>query len=445
MMYLPKNVLTCIQTLEQAGFEAYAVGGCVRDSLLGLTPHDYDLCTNALPAETAALFPGHTLVRSGEKHGTIGVVFDKEVIEITTFRTEGGYQDSRHPGWVRFVPNVTEDLSRRDFTVNAMAYNPKTGYVDPFGGQEDLQKGILRAVGDPQIRFTEDALRILRGVRFGVRFHLTPTEDTLAAMNDLSPLMDNLARERVFDELCKLLPLLKAADVTRYATILIQVMPPLAPTLGFDQHNPHHIYDVYTHTAQVVETAPADLAVRWAAILHDCGKPACYTQDEQGIGHFYGHADVSAQMADTLLFALKAPTALRERVVFLIEKHMTPLEPDKKLLRRRLGQYGIEALQQLVGLQKADCIGTGTHSGDRFAEISALIEEILQENACLTLKDLAINGKDLLSIGFAPGKEMGACLNWLLEQVLDEKLPNEKAALLASAKGFPRGEAVKNL
>ncbi len=433
-MFLPENVLACIAALEKAGFEAYAVGGCVRDSVLGLTPHDYDLCTNALPEETASLFPGHTLVRSGEKHGTIGVVFGKEVIEITTFRTEGGYQDSRHPGWVRFVPDVKEDLSRRDFTVNAMAYNPKSGYIDPFGGQEDLKNGILRAVGDPTTRFTEDALRILRGVRFGVRFSLTPTEDTLAAMNTLSPLMDNLARERVFDELCKLLPLLKAEDMARYATILTREIPPLAATLDFDQKNPHHIYDVYTHTAFVVENTPKDLSVRWAAILHDCGKPDCFTLDEAGIGHFYGHAEVSAQMADELLLQLKAPTALRERVVFLIEKHMTPLEPDKKILHRRLGQYGIEALQQLVALQKADCIGTGTHSGDRFDQIFALIEEILQEQACLTIKDLGVNGKDLQEIGLAPGKEMGACLTWLLELVQDEKLPNEKEALLAAVK-----------
>ena len=439
-MFLPDNVLTCINTLEKAGYDTYAVGGCVRDSLLGLVPHDYDLCTNALPEETAALFPGHTLVRSGEKHGTIGVVFDKAVIEITTFRTEGGYQDSRHPGWVRFVPNIEEDLSRRDFTVNAMAYNPKTGYIDPFGGQRDLQRGILRAVGDPQTRFTEDALRILRGVRFGVRFSLTPTEDTLAAMNTLSPLMDNLARERVFDELCKLLPLLKAEDLARYATVLTRVIPPLAATLGFDQKNPHHIYDVYTHTAQVVEHAPKDLAVRWAAILHDCGKPGCFTLDETGIGHFYGHADLSAQMADSLLLQLKSPTALRERVVFLIQKHMTPLEPDKKILRRRLGQYGIDALKQLLALQKADCIGTGTHENDRFAEISALIEEILQEQSCLTVKDLAVNGKDLLSIGFVPGKQMGACLNLLLEQVLDEHLPNEKEVLLSAAKAYLQNE-----
>ena len=379
-------------------------------------------------------------MRSGEKHGTIGVVFGKEVIEITTFRTEGGYQDSRHPGWVRFVPNIEEDLSRRDFTINAMAYSPKTGYIDPFGGQDDLQRGVLRAVGDPKKRFSEDALRILRGVRFGVRFSLTPTQDTLEAMNDLSGLMDNLARERVFDELCKLLPLLKARDMATYARILTQVLPPLAPTLGFDQKNPHHIYDLYTHTANVVENAPADLAVRWAAILHDCGKPGCFTLDEQGVGHFYGHAEISAKMADALLLSLKAPTALRERVVFLIEKHMTPLEPDKKLLRRRLGQYGVEALSQLLALQKADCIGTGTHADDRFTEISTLIDEILQEQACLTLRDLAINGRDLQKIGFAPGKEMGACLQSLLEQVQDETLPNEKAALLSAAKKHLQNE-----
>ena len=434
-MFLPENVLTCIHTLENAGFEAYAVGGCVRDSLLGLSPHDYDLCTSALPAETAGLFPGHTLVRSGEKHGTIGVVFDKEVIEITTFRTEGGYQDSRHPGWVRFVPDVQEDLSRRDFTVNAMAYSPKTGYIDPFGGQTDLKNGILRAVGEPKKRFSEDALRILRGVRFAVRFRLTPEPDTLQAMNALSGLMDHLARERVLDELCKLLPLLRAEDMATCARILTQVIPPLAPTLGFDQRNPHHIYDVYAHTAQVVENAPQNLAVRWAALLHDCGKPACFTLDETGTGHFYGHAQLSAQMADELLLHLKAPTALRERVVFLVEKHMTPLEPDKKLLRRRLGQYGAEALTDLLALQKADAMGTGTcENTDRFTEISALIAEILQDQACLTIRDLAVNGRDLGQIGFVPGKEMGACLQWLLEQVQDEILPNEKQALLRKAK-----------
>ena len=436
-MFLPDCVLLCIRTLENAGYEAYAVGGCVRDALLGLTPHDYDLCTDATPAETARLFGHYTLVRSGEKHGTIGVVMEKQVIEITTFRTEGGYQDSRHPGWVQFVPNVEEDLARRDFTVNAMAYSPSRGYIDPFGGQNDLQRGILRAVGDPQKRFSEDALRILRGVRFAVRFSLTPEPDTLAAMKALSPLMDNLARERVFDELCKLLPLVTARDFATYAPVLTQVLPPLAPCVGFLQHNPHHLYDVYTHIAHTVEAAPPQLAVRWAAVLHDCGKPRCFTLDEKGTGHFYGHGSISAQIADELLLLLKAPTALRERVVFLIGQHMSLLEPDKKLLRRKLGKYGAEALTDLLALQRADGIGTGTiGESDRSRAVSALIEEILAEQSCLTIRDLAVNGKDLQEIGFTPAPQMGDCLQWLLEQVQDEVFPNEKQALLTAASQF---------
>ena len=439
-MFLPKSVLLCMQALEQAGFEAFAVGGCVRDSLLGLTPHDYDLCTNALPAETAALFPGYTLVRSGEKHGTIGVVVEGEVIEITTFRTEGGYQDSRHPDWVRFVSSIEEDLSRRDFTVNAMAYNPVCGYVDPFGGKDDLQNKILRTVGDPQARFSEDALRILRGVRFGVRFRLTAESATLQAMRALAPLMDKLARERVFDELCKLLPLVKAKDLLTYSDILTQVVPPLAPCVGFEQRNPHHKYDVYTHTAQVVDSVPGDLAIRWAALLHDCGKPDTFFLDENGRGHFHGHAKISAEKADALLLSLKAPTALRERVVFLIAHHMTELTADKKLLRRRLGKYGVEATFQLLALQEADLSGKGTEEENEvFAQVRCLMEEILAEKACLTVQDLALDGRDLLALGFPADKILGRCLSYLLEQVQDEVIPNEKAALLERANAFLQG------
>ena len=431
-MQLSDAARLCMDTLEQAGFEAYAVGGCVRDSLLGNIPHDYDLCTNALPEETAGLFSGYTLVRSGEKHGTIGVVIDKEVIEITTFRTEGGYADGRHPDWVRFVPCLQEDLARRDFTVNAMAYSPRNGYIDPFGGQTDLQNKVLRTVGDAPMRFTEDALRILRGVRFSVRFGLTPEENTLQAMYDLAPLMDKLARERVFGELCKLLPLVTAGNFVTYAPVLTQVVPVLAPCVGFDQHNPHHQHDVYIHTAQVVAAAPKDLAVRWAALLHDCGKPQCFRLDEMGVGHFYGHAEISARLAEQTLLELKAPTALRERVCLLVSQHMTPLEPDKKLLRRRLGKFGYEAVAQLLTLQEADHTG----NKEKFQTIRALLTEIQAENACLTIHDLQINGTDLRSAGFAPGPDMGKCLQWLLEQVQDERIPNEKQALLAAAAKF---------
>ena len=311
-MFLPENVMLCIRALEQAGFSAYAVGGCVRDALLGLSPHDYDLCTNALPADTVRVFSPYSLVRSGEKHGTIGVVMDGEVIEITTFRTEGGYQDSRHPDWVRFVSGLEEDLSRRDFTVNAMAYNPKTGYVDPFGGQADLENKILRTVGDPAARFTEDPLRILRGVRFAVRFDLTPEAKTERAMTALSHRMDKLAKERVFDELCKLLPAVTAQELQRFVPVLTAVIPELKPAVGFLQHTPHHAYDVFTHTSLVVEGVGEDLALRWAALLHDAGKPGSFTMDENGRGHFKGHAHLSGEIAEAVLHRLKAPTALRE-------------------------------------------------------------------------------------------------------------------------------------
>ena len=433
-MILPGYALQCIRRLESAGFAAYAVGGCVRDACLGLQPHDYDLCTSAKPAQIKAIFADLPLVTAGEKHGTIGVVVAGNVVEITTFRTEGGYTDSRHPTWVEFVEDITGDLARRDLTVNAMAYSPTRGFADPFGGREDLKNGILRAVGDPGTRFTEDALRILRAVRFSVRYGLRPEAETEAAMLRLAPLMENLARERVFDELCKLLPAVTAEDLLRWAPILCQVMPELTPCVGFDQQNYHHLYDVFTHTAKAVETVPSALPLRWAALLHDIGKPGCFTLDAQGVGHFYGHEKVSAEMASAILRRLKAPTALRQRVVFLIEKHMAPLEPDKKYLRRRLSRWGMDAVRQLLALQRADRIATGTDVDDpRFARIEVILAQIEAENACLTLKDLAIGGRELMALGYS-GPAIGQTLNRLLELVIDEQVENEKDALLQALK-----------
>ena len=438
IMALPEPVLSCIQKLELAGFQAYAVGGCVRDSLLGIVPQDYDLCTDARPEDICRVFSDCRLVRSGEKHGTIGVVLENGVCEITTFRTEGTYTDNRHPDSVTFVTTVEEDLRRRDFTVNAMAYSPASGYIDPWMGQLDLEHQRLRAVGDPYTRFREDALRILRGVRFSIRFRLTPEPRTEQAMRELSPLMDKLARERIFDELCKLLPLANAADLQRFAPILIQVIPELAPAFGFAQNSPHHRYDVFTHTAHVVEAVPKTLALRWAALLHDIGKPATYTEDENGHGHFYDHAKVSAEMANTILLRLKAPNALREQVVFLIAHHMTRLEPDRKLLLRRLGKYGEDNLRLLLALQKADHCSKGTVQTDIaiFSETEALLTQLLRQTHCLSTKDLAINGTDILSLGVAPGPLVGACMSALLAGVQEESLPNTKEALLEAARSF---------
>ncbi len=435
-MQLPQNALFCIRRLQAAGFPCYAVGGCVRDALLGLTPHDFDLCTAAHPAQIKDIFADFPQIHAGEKHGTIGIIFPQsEVYEITTFRTEGGYADSRHPDWVNFVPNIEQDLARRDFTVNAMAYAPDVGFIDPFGGQADLKNRTLRAVGDAKTRFSEDALRILRGVRFSATYGLIPEGKTKAAMIQLAPLMENLARERVFDELCKLLPLVTAQDLLHYVPVLIAVIPELAPMVGFQQHNPYHAYDVFTHTAQVVESCPPVLSLRWAALLHDAGKPSCFTLDENGRGHFYGHAQTSARMADDILHRLRAPTALREQVVALVDKHMTPLTPDRHVLRRRLGRYGEETVRQLLALQQADFGSKGTEYARQtavFQEIDHLLTDILAEADCLTVKDLAVNGHDLIALGLS-GPEIGRCLADLLTQVQEDALLNEKAALLSAA------------
>lgn len=435
-MALPNTIAEMIAALEKAGFAAYVVGGCVRDACLGLSPQDYDLCTSALPEQTEAVFRNRRLVLAGKKHGTVGVVTENGVVEITTFRTEGSYGDNRHPDWVRFVTDVESDLARRDFTVNAMAWSPERGYADPFGGREDLEKGLLRAVGNPEKRFQEDSLRILRGVRFAVRYGLTVDPATEKAMRSQAHLMDNLARERVFEELCKLLPLVTAEDLKHFAPILAAVIPELKPMIGFDQRSPHHAYDLYTHVAGVVAGVPADLPLRWAALLHDIGKVPTFTVDETGRGHFYDHAARGAEMADAILRRLKAPNALREQVVLLIEKHMVWLVPEKKQLRRQIGRLGLGTVYQILSLQQADNSSKGTaQSGenDKYIQILDVLEEIRSEDGCLSLKDLAVNGNDLVRIGFS-GRAIGLMLNWLLEQVMEETLPNERDVLLAWAR-----------
>ncbi len=441
-MKLPSDVRYCMDALAKAGFQAYAVGGCVRDEALGLNPHDYDLCTDAKPQEICRVFSGHTLVRSGEKHGTVGVVVDHVIYEITTFRTEGGYTDSRHPDWVAFVPQVQEDLARRDFTCNAMAYAPDTGYVDPWGGLEDLHQGVLRAVGDPILRFTEDPLRILRGVRFAVRFGLTPTEDTMQAMVQLAPTMEKLSRERVFEELCKLLPRVDAAAIKQYAPIFIQVIPELAPCLGFAQHNPHHTLDVYDHTAQVVENAPTDLPLRWAALLHDIGKPLCFTRDEAGVGHFYGHAQESARLADAILLRLRASNELRKAVVFLVEHHMDRPCTDRKTLQRQMGKYGAQPLLDLLTLQKADASACAGPVCPIFSQAEERIRSLLAENACLKISDLAVSGHDLMELGIPAGPILGKLLSQLLQDVQEETVPNHAPTLLDRANTYWKGNCL---
>ena len=434
-MFIPEYVTQCINRLESAGFAAYIVGGCVRDACLGLTPNDYDMCTSALPEETEAVFSDFSLVLAGKKHGTVGVITEGGVVEITTFRTEGDYADNRHPEWVKFVPNIEDDLARRDFTVNAMAYSPTRGFADPFGGQEDLKENILRAVGDPVLRFQEDALRILRGARFAAKYRLHVENATMEAMVNLRHLMDNLARERVFKELCKLLISSDTEDLLRFAPLIGAAIPELEPQFGFDQRSPHHAYDLFTHTAHVTAAMPADLPLRWTGLLHDVGKIPTFTTDETGRGHFYGHAQAGSKIADEILRRLKAPTRLREDVVRLIDLHMTKFPPEKKVVRRWLSRLGSDTMEKLLILQQADMGSKGTvepQELDQFRQIRLVLEEIAAEDTCLSLKDLAVGGHDLMHLGYT-GRDIGVCLNRLLELVLDEEIPNEKDALLRAA------------
>ena len=435
-MTLPEQIARCLQMLESAGYAAYLVGGCVRDDLMGIPPQDFDLCTAALPEQTAAVFAGIPQDLTGIRHGTVKLLMEGMEVEITTFRREGSYRDNRHPDWVEFVPDIREDLARRDFTVNAIAYSPSRGYVDPFGGRADLQSGILRCVGEPERRFREDALRILRGMRFAARFGFLPEPATLDAMIGLAPLTDALARERVYQELSGFLLKADVPNLLRFAPILAQVIPELSPTLGFLQHSPHHAYDVFTHTAHVTAAVAPVLSLRWAALLHDIGKVPCFSQDENGRGHFKGHAQVSAQMADAVLHRLHAPTQLRETAVWLIDHHMTVLQPEEALLRRSLSRYGRERLELLLCLQEADMKGKGTReheNSQRYPRLREILSQLDAQEGRLTLKSLKINGNDLIALGMS-GRQIGDCLNRLLEQVLSGSLENEKSALIQAAK-----------
>ena len=436
-MYIPDYVRELMEALEDRGHECWAVGGCVRDHLMGNEPHDYDCCTSATPEEMQEAFSDRQLVLAGLKHGTVSVVTEEGLVEITTFRTEGGYADARHPGWVRFVRDIKEDLARRDFTVNAMAYSPRRGLCDPFGGRDDLKNGLLRAVGDPNLRFREDALRILRGLRFAARFGFQIEARTRRAMHEEIAGLDALARERILVELEGFLCRASAADLLAASEILCRIIPELGPCVGFEQHNPHHVHDVFGHIAGVVENVPADPVLRLAALLHDIGKPRCFTLDENGVGHFYGHAGVSADMAEDILRDLKASNALREEVVWLIRHHMDRYPCEEKTARRCLSRWGLQKMERLLTFQGADLGGKGTDAPDEsLRELQTLLEllrTLAKQEGALTLKTLAVSGRDLMGLGMAPGPELGRTLNALLERVLSGELPNEREALLHAA------------
>lgn len=438
MIKIPEGVQEVLQTLERAGYEAWCVGGCVRDALLGRTPEDWDVTTAALPEETMAVF-GVRAVPTGIKHGTVTVGTAEGAVETTTYRVDGEYRDRRRPETVAFTPSLEEDLGRRDFTVNAMALNLRGELRDPFGGRRDLEGGVLRCVGDPGRRFQEDALRILRGLRFAACLGLVPETATAQGLTQNRLLLGEIAPERIETELMKLLCGPWAPEVLRgYAPVIGVFWPEILPMVGFDQRNIHHCYDVWEHSLHALAAVPGDPALRCAALLHDIGKPSAFTQDEKGVGHFYGHAAASRELADKMLRRLRSPNGFRERVVRLVDWHDRDIPRTDRGIRRALRLLGEADLRRLLKLKRADNLAQAPAYHGRQAEIDRaeqILDRLLEEDACFSLRQLAVNGDDLLALGLR-GPAVGKALDALLDRVVDGELPNERAALLEFVTGM---------
>ncbi len=432
---IPAGAQKIFQTLIDADYEAYLVGGCVRDLIRGVAPHDWDICTSARPEETENCFAGHRIIETGLKHGTVTVLEDGEPYEITTYRTEGPYSDSRRPDYVKFVSDLEADLARRDFTMNAIALGLDGSLRDPFGGAGDIKAGVIRCVGEPTQRFQEDGLRVMRALRFAAVLGYEIEEQTAQAIHENRHMLEHVAAERIHVELCKLLVGEKAGDILRqYPDVFCQFWPQLEPLITLEQNNPWHCWGGWEHTIHAVEAAPPELILRLTMLLHDIGKPSCKSTDENGIDHFYGHPAVSAKLADEMLQSLKFDNKTRERVVTLVEYHDVQIPNRERSVHKWLGRLGPETFFQLLEIKRADGMGQAYELvKDRLAELEEMkskAEEIIAQGQCVSLKDLAVNGRDVIAAGIAPGPEVGRVLDRLLEQVLNGEVSNEREVLL---------------
>ena len=444
-MNAPAHIETVLAALREAGFEAHPVGGCVRDRLLGREPADWDICTSARPEETQAVFRDFRCIETGLRHGTLTVLSDGRPVEITTYRTERGYADNRHPDGVEFVQSLMEDLSRRDFTINAMAFAPDGSVVDLFGGRNDLAAGLVRCVGDADLRFREDALRILRALRFAAKLEFSIEPETAWAVRENRGLLQNISPERIFAELKGILAAPGAGRVLReYPEVFFEIIPELAPLRGFDQKSPHHIHDVWTHTTYAVEAVGPDPVLRLTMLLHDVGKPACFFTDEAGVGHFYGHAGAGERMADAILRRLRCDNAARELVLSFVHYHDIQPPQTRKAVRRLVTKLGPEDTRRLFLCQRADNADRPPRVKTRnlalIAESERLLEEVLAGETCFSLKELAVNGGDILALGVEKGPSVGRVLTELFRLVTEEELPNDRAALLRKAETLAEHE-----
>lgn len=443
---IPPKAGYLLNVLDYHVGSAYLVGGCVRDALLGKTPHDWDICTSAKPHEVLALMAEHDVktIETGLQHGTITAHLNGENYEITTFRIDGEYSDNRRPDSVTFVDDIGKDLSRRDFTINAMAYNEQYGcgnLVDPWGGYTDLCNGIIRCVGNPDERFREDGLRILRALRFASTYGFTIEEKTAEAIHRNKDLLKNISAERIQSELCKMICGKGILDILlEYKDVMAVIIPELARCIGFNQNNPYHKYTVYDHIAHAVANYKGtDISIKMALLLHDIGKPECYTEDRNG-GHFYEHGVCGMHIAKDVMDRLRFDNKTKQEVVDLVLYHDADIYPGRRSVKRWLNKIGYDMLCKLILIKIADL---EAHSDinkvsrrDNILGIKLIAKDVMAQQQPFLIKDLAISGNDILALGLEPGPKIGEILNYLLTKVVDEEVGNEKEVLIAAAKKY---------
>lgn len=437
---MPGKVNKIIGVLQEAGFEAYAVGGCIRDSLLGRTPNDWDITTSAKPMEVKALF-SHT-IDTGIQHGTVTILLDREGFEVTTYRIDGEYEDGRHPKEVSFTGSLEEDLKRRDFTINALAYNETAGLIDIFEGQKDLKDGIIRCVGNAEERFTEDALRMLRAIRFSAQLGYRIEENTLAAIHKLAGNLEKISAERIQTELLKLM-VSPHPDYLRTAYecgVTKVFFPEFDLAMETPQNHPHHCYNVGEHILHSLLEVPADKVLRLTMLLHDIAKPQCLSVDEKGITHFHGHEEMGAEMSRVILRRLRMDNDTTDKVCRLVRFHDygNGVAPDRRIVRRAVNKIGEDLFDDFILVKKADLLAQSMYLREEklsnLAEWDACYREIREAEECVSLRTLAVNGRDLIAAGLQPGRELGNILKQLLDEVLETPEKNEKDYLISRAK-----------
>jgi len=436
---IPPQVNRAIEILQSNGHSAYVVGGAVRDMLMDKTAHDWDITTSALPEETLSAFSDFRTIETGLKHGTVTVIVDGMSLEITTFRIEGNYSDNRHPDKVDFTDKIESDLSRRDFTVNAIAFSPHKGFADPFDGQADIKNKVIRCVGNPDKRFSEDALRILRALRFSSVLGFEIDIETAESIRRNYKLLGNISVERIFVETSKLLCGKNAGKILRdFEDVFFFILPEISPLKNCTQNHERHIYDVWHHTVKAVESIEPVAELRFAMLLHDTGKPHCKTTDESGTDHFYSHGKISKKIAYDTLTRLKTSAKFRETVCNLVEYHdFLPDKISKKTYKKYIFLLGIDTVKTLFKVREADILAQNPEFHAESLEENKtglrILEEIENESACFKISDLAIDGETLIKLGFRPSPEMGRVLETLLDEVMEEKTENKTDALIERA------------